>query len=212
MWMNAGIAPRRSSSVVQLDGCLGGSKRCPVEQAQTQIDGAGVQCIDGVVQLDTERIARVELARATDQQGGEIRPDVPVARLVRVGQRGAFDRRAKTHRVQLGRIGRQAGLYVAQALAPGQLREGHGAELLRARQGAHAGIAAVAMHDAREARPRYELHDLGEQRLACVHRHSSRLSTPGSFASSDRRSSSRHQTKSACRPRQCFFSAGLQII
>ena len=90
---------------------------------------------------------------------GEVRPDVPVARLVCVGQRGAFDRRAKTHRMQLGRIGRQTGLDVAKALAPAQLREGHGAELLCARQAAHTGIAGVALHDAREARPRFELHD-----------------------------------------------------
>ena len=80
---------------VQLDGCLGGSKRRPVEQAQTQIDGAGVQRIDGVVQLDPERVARIELARATNQQRGEVRPDAPVARFVGVGQRGALDRRAK---------------------------------------------------------------------------------------------------------------------
>src|SRR5438445_13856246 len=39
---------------VQLDGRLGGSKRRPVEQGQAQIDGAGVQRVDRVVQLDPE--------------------------------------------------------------------------------------------------------------------------------------------------------------
>ena len=39
---------------VQLDGRLGRAKRRPGKQAQTQIDGAGVQRIDGVVQIDAE--------------------------------------------------------------------------------------------------------------------------------------------------------------
>ena len=122
---------------------------------------------------------------------GEVRPDAPVAQLVCVGQRGAFDRRAKTHRMQLGRVGRQTGLDVAQALAPAQLREGQGAELFCARLAAHTGLAGLALHDAREARLRYELHDPGERRLACAPTQSSGMSTPGSCASSDGRSSSR---------------------
>ena len=39
----------------------------------------------------------------------------------------------------------------AQALSPSELRESHGAELLGARQRAHAGIAATTLHDARKA-------------------------------------------------------------
>ena len=42
---------------VQLDGRLGRAKRRPVEQAQAQVDGGGVQRIDGVVELDA-RAAR----------------------------------------------------------------------------------------------------------------------------------------------------------
>ncbi len=197
---------------VQLDGGFGGAKRRPIEQAQAQIDGAGVQRIDGVVQLDPERLARVELARATNQNGCKVRPDAPVAQLVGVGQRGALDRRAKTHRVQLRDIGRQAGLDVAQALAPGQLRERHGTELLGARQRACTRVARVAMHDAREARPRHELHDLSEQGLASVQAYSSGMSTPGSYAILGSRSSNRHQTKSACSPRQCLISGSAQAI
>jgi len=197
---------------VQLDGRLGGAKRRPVEQAQAQIDGAGVQRVDGVVQIDTERIVRVELARTPDQHGGQIGPDAPVARLVGVGQRGALDRRAKAHRVELGRVGRQARLDIAQALAPGELREGHRPELLGARQRACARVARVAMHDAREAGPRHELHDLSKQRLACVHAHSLRLSTPGSYAIVGSRSSNRHQKKSGCSPRQCLIAGSGRVI
>lgn len=45
---------------------------------------------------------------------------------------------------------------------------------------ARARAAAVAMYDTREARPRHELYDLGEQGLANVHVHSSGQSMPGS--------------------------------
>lgn len=164
MWMKAGIAPQVQQRV-QLDGCLGGAKRRPLEQGQTQIDGAGVQRVDGVVQANVQRIACVKFARTASQHGGQVRPDTPVARFVGIGQRGALDRRTKAHRVQLARVGRQTRLDVAQTLAPGQLCEGHGPELLGTRQGTHARVAAVALHDAREARPGNELHDLGEQVL-----------------------------------------------
>jgi hypothetical protein len=163
-------------------------------------------------QLDAERVVRVELARATDQHGGQIGPDAPVAQFVGIGQRGALDRRTKAHRVELGRIGRQAHLDVAQALAPGQLREGHRAKLLRTRQRARTGVAGVAMHDARKARPWHELHDLGEQGFANIHAHSSGQSTRGKYAVLGNKSSSRHQTKSAYKPRQCLISGSAQVI
>ena len=41
---------------------LGDVYKRQLEQAQTQVDGAGVQRIHRVVQVDTKRVARVELA------------------------------------------------------------------------------------------------------------------------------------------------------
>ena len=184
----------------------------PLEQAQTQIDGAGVQRIDRVVQIDAQRIVGVEFARTPNQQGSQVRPDTPIARLVGVGQRGALDRRAKTHRVQLARIGRQAGLDIAQALSPSQLREGHGAELFGTRQRSHTRVASMALHDAREAGPWNELHDLSKQGLADVHALPQRQSSSGKYAVLEERSSNRHQTKSVCNPRQCLISGSARTI
>jgi hypothetical protein len=198
---------------VQLDGRFGRSKRCPGEQAQAQIDGAGVQRIDRVVQIEAERrFVRVELASASDQQRGEVRPDAPVARLVGVGQRRALDRRAKSHRIKLRCIGRQSHLDIAQALAPRQLREGHRTELLGTRQRANARVACVALHDPREARPWHELHDLSKQGLANVHARSPRQSSQGKYAVFDKQSSNRHQTKSPYNPRQCLISGSARLI
>ena len=197
--------PAQVQQRVQLDGRLGGAKRRPVEQGQTQIDGAGVQRVDRVVQANVQRIARVKFAGSANQHRSQVRPDAPVAGLVGIGQRGAFDGRAKAHRIQLARIGRQTRLDIAQALAPGQLRERHRTQLLGARQRAHAGVAVVALHDAREARPRHEFHDLCEQRLSNIHRHSSGTSTPRNYLLFEHQNSNRHQMKSPANPRHCLL-------
>jgi hypothetical protein len=66
-------------------------------------------------------------------------------------------------------VGCHAGLDVAQRLAPGELGEGHDAKDLGAAQGAHSGVSAMPLDDPPERLPWHELHDLREQRLACVH-------------------------------------------
>ena len=67
------------------------------------------------------------------------------------------------------RLRREAPLDVAQALAVGQLGEGHAAQLLAARQRAYAVIAAVTGHNTVTALLRQEVHDLREQCLANAH-------------------------------------------
>jgi hypothetical protein len=70
---------------------------------------------------------------------------------------------------QLGLIGREAGLDIAQRLSPSELSEGHHAKQVGAAQRAHARIALVLLDDSTEGLPRHELHHLREQRLAHVH-------------------------------------------
>jgi hypothetical protein len=197
---------------VQFDRCLCGAKRRPVEQTQAQIDGAGVERVDRAVQLDVERVVRIEFACAANQQGGQIEPDVPVARFVGIGQGRTLDWRAKAHRIELRGVGAQADFDVAQALAPCELRKGHRAKLLGTRQRANARVALVAPNDAREARPRHEFHDLSEQCLADVHLYSPEMSIRGKYVVLGKESSNRHQTKSGYRPRQCFISRLAHVI
>ena len=64
---------------------------------------------------------------------------------------------------------RKADLYIAQALAIGQLGEGHGPVLLGAGERSHPTVAVVALDDPGEGRPRQKIHELGEQGLAGVH-------------------------------------------
>jgi len=75
----------------------------------------------------------------------------------------------ESHVIELGRLRREADLDVAQALAVGQLRKGHDAKLFGAGQRLHVAIAVAPIDDAMEGLPRQEVHQLREQRLACVH-------------------------------------------
>ena len=76
---------------VQLDGRFGRAKRRPVKQAQAQIDGAGIECVYGVVQLDTERVACIVRARristvARSNQMCQSRDSLASARVERLTQ------------------------------------------------------------------------------------------------------------------------------
>jgi len=95
--------------------------------------------------------------------------DAPIAQVQRIGQRGAGRRRGNAHVKQLGLIGFQANLDVAQRLAPGELREGHDAEQIGAAQRAYSRVAIVPFDDACEGFPRHKLHPLRKQRLAHIH-------------------------------------------
>ena len=187
---------------VQPDRSLGLPKWRPWKQRQTQVDGRGIQRVHRIGQLDAEAVVAVQPARPLDQQCGQIGPDVPIASFVGIGQCRAPDLRAKAHAVQLRLVGQQARLDVAQALAVGQLREGHGAKLLWAAQAAHAEIAAIARHDARKAGPGNEFHDLREQRLAHVHSSPPEESTSGRYLNRNmgKLISNRHQNIYAINP------------
>ena len=56
--MKVGIEPR-----VQRHCRLGRAKRCPWEHRQTQIDGGGIERIQGVGQFHAEVVARVQGSR-----------------------------------------------------------------------------------------------------------------------------------------------------
>src|SRR4030042_1056984 len=90
------------------------------------------------------------------------------ALVVRKCAQGTTDRH-RSMVVELGVLGRQTHFDVAQALAVGQLGEGHDPELLRARQRANVLVASIARDVAGKSRPWQEIHELGEQRLASVH-------------------------------------------
>ena len=165
----AGNAAAQVEQSVQLDGCLGGAKRCPREHRQAQVDGGGVERVNSIGQVHCQRIAGIEAAGVDNQSLRQLGIDAPVAPFVGIGQGGAADRLAKSGVIQLGRLCRQTHLDVAQTLSVGQLRKGHAAELVGTGKRANPVIAPVALDNAMEGFPWQKLHDLGEQGLANIH-------------------------------------------
>src|SRR5271168_3181551 len=149
-----------------------------VLRAQTKRHRSSVSFVG---QFYAEVLVDVERASLDDQPLSQLEVDAPVARLVSVGQRRASDRRADAHVVKLAGLSRQTHFDIAQALAVGQLREGHDAKLLGATEAARPVIAAVSIDDAVEGLPRQEVHGLREQGLAEVHGDSG-VAKPGTLA------------------------------
>jgi len=194
---------------MQLHGCLGFAKRRPLEQAQAQIDGGGIQCVDRVLEIEPQVLVQIKFASTPNQNRSQVGPDSPVARLVGIGQGGAVNAVAKSHGVQLARVGSKSHFDVSKTLSPRQLCKSHNSKLLGASQAPHARVATIARHDSRKACPWNELHDLSKQGLADIHRKPPRSLSLGNYTGMGKRVSNRHQIKLASRPRQYWHS--LQI-
>jgi len=150
-------------------GGFGGPKMGPREHRHAQIDGRGVQRIDGVGQVQAKVFCGVETSGLGDQPLSELSIDAPVARLVGIGERGTVDRIARAHMVKLRRLGREARLNVPQTLAIGQLCERHDLILRSTGQLSHRAVAVVARDNPVKRARRQKIHELCEQRLAGVH-------------------------------------------
>ena len=79
------IAPQVEQRV-QFDRCLGGAKRRPRKHRQTQIDRAGVEGVNRLVQIDAKGFVRVKLAGDSNQTLCEVGIDLPVPCGIGVGQ------------------------------------------------------------------------------------------------------------------------------
>ena len=154
---------------MQLDRALAATKLRPGEQGQTQIDGGGVEGIDGLGQVHAERFVAVEVAGHADEHLGEVAIDSPVANLVGIGERGARNSTSETHVIELRLLSAQTGFDVAQTAAIGELSESQTEELIPAREIFDVAIALVAIDAKLKLVARNELHELRENRLARVH-------------------------------------------
>jgi len=164
-----GDAAAQVEERVQLDAGLGGAEQGPREQGEAQVDGGGVERVDGVVEVEPEVVVRVQGPGDVDQRLGEVRVDAPVAPHVGVGQGVARHAAADAHVVELVAVGAQADLDVAQALAQRQLGEGHAQELVEAGEGLDPAVAVVAPHAAAKGLGREMVHELGKDESARMH-------------------------------------------
>ena len=155
---------------MQLDGGLVRSKRCPRIHRQTQIDRGGVEGVDRRVQVDRQRVLRIQGSRHRDQVLRKVGVDLPWSGGVRIGQRVARDGfAAQAHVIQPLGLGTKVDLDIAQGLAVGQLRKGHRQELVHAGEVLNLAIASVRSHATAKSAQWQECHELGENKLALVH-------------------------------------------
>jgi len=155
---------------MEFDGTLATTKLGPREQAQTQVDGRGIERIDGLRQIDGQWFLSVQLPRTTDQDLGEVGVDPPVVSMIGVGQRAPRDFAAKSGVIQLGPQGPQTRFDVPQAFAIGELRESHAQELVAARETATALIATILVDAGVELAPRQKVHELRKHELSVEHK------------------------------------------
>jgi hypothetical protein len=98
---------------VHLDRRFGGAEMGPRKDRQTKIDGRRVERIDRVGEVETQILVDIQSPRLADQSLGQLRVNVPVARLVGIGQRRAPHRIAEAHGIEFRGLHRQAGFDVA---------------------------------------------------------------------------------------------------
>ncbi len=91
---------------MHLNGSLGGTEACPGKDAQAQVNGRGIECVDRLFQLDSKAVAGVKFSGCLDQAHREIHIDAAVALLVGIGQRTLGDVASYAQMVKLGFDGR----------------------------------------------------------------------------------------------------------
>lgn len=155
---------------MELDGGLGLAKPRPGKHRQAQVDGARVECVDGIVQFHRKAVLRIERSRGVDQAQREVLVDAPIALLVGIGQGAARNATTNAQVIELGRVGAQAGFDIAQALAERQLRERHAQELIEVREAEGWIPAGVPGHTAPERVQWQVIHQLGEHQHSRMHR------------------------------------------
>jgi hypothetical protein len=169
---------------------FGSLKARPRKQRQRQVDRGGVQRVGCVAQFDAEGLVCIELACLRDQTQREVAIDTPVASDVGIGQRALCDAASETDVMKLVRMGLQASLDVAQALAGSELRVGHREELIQMRKLERWIAVRIARHAAAKSMQRQMVDQLSEHKLACVHARASgskcRKTRRLGFASSSR--------------------------
>ena len=129
---------------VKFDRGLVASELSPGEQRQAEVDGRGIQRVGGMLELSAEAIGLVQSPSPSDQDLSEVRVDPPVAVFVGIGESAPGDDAAKARMIKLPLKGAEADFDIAQALAIGQLSEGHAKELIETREVANPLIAMIA--------------------------------------------------------------------
>ena len=155
---------------MQLDRCFVRSERRPRINRQTQIDRGCIEGVNGGIQIDRQRILRVQRSCQANQVLRKVGINLPRPCGICMGQRIARNRlAAKAHVIQPRCLRTKVDFYVAQRLSVGQLREGHREKLIQAGELLNLVIAPVPCNTSTKRAQRQQCHELRENKLALIH-------------------------------------------
>jgi hypothetical protein len=155
---------------VQLDCRFVRAKWSPRIHRQAKVDRRRIEGVNRCVQVDGQRVLRIQRSRHGDQVLRKVGIDLPRSGGIRIGQRVARDGLAtQAHVIQPFGLSAKVDFDVAQGLAVGQLRKGHGQELIQTGEFLDLVIASVRSHASAKSAQRQECHELRENQFAFVH-------------------------------------------
>ena len=102
----------------------------PGKDGQTQVNGGGVEGIDGIIEFQSQVFVGIQGSGQSNQGMGEVGVEAPVALLVGVGEGIAGHAAAQSHVIQFVLVRPEANFNIAQALAVSELGECHTQELV----------------------------------------------------------------------------------
>ena len=141
----------------------------PGKKRKAQVDGRAVERVDGLLQLDPEGFVGIRGARRGNQNLPQVGVNPIVAQFVGVGERAARDVTADARVIKFRAQGAQTNFDFAQTVAAGQLRKSHTEKLVPTRKGADFVVAAIAIYTTPKLVRGNEIHQLREDRFACLH-------------------------------------------
>ena len=161
-----GDAPTKVDERVKFDGSLSSTKLGPRKKREAEVDGGGVEGVDGVLERDAERFVGVKRACLIDEDVGEVAIDSPVVNAVGIGERTARDVASEARVISFSTQCVQTGFDVAEAFAEGELGEGEREKLIAAGESAMTLMATVTSNARVEFMTRQIVHQLGKNELA----------------------------------------------
>ena len=155
---------------MKLDGAFVFAEDGPGEKRKTEVDGRGVEGVDGLLERQTEIIAGIESASLVDEHLSEVGVNPPVTGFIGVGQGVTGNVATDAHMIQSIPHRTQTGLDVPEALPIGQLSKGHAEELIETGEAFDLVVATVSLDAFSELIKWQEIHYLGKDGRRCIHR------------------------------------------
>ena len=154
---------------VELDSGFSLSKPSPRKEAHAQVYRGRNDSVYDFVYFRYVSISSVQLASFANKDLSEIEIDMPVPRLVGVGEIGSSHQPSYAHSVKQIGLGSKTCFDIAQALPVGELSESHAKELVPCGEALARSLHWMVGYASLELFPVDDIANLSENETACVH-------------------------------------------